>query len=304
MEQPVKEEKGKGKGLFGLSLAGGGLKSFSQLAVLHDLEKHQVKIDAVAGTSMGAVIAALVACGLTASEIEETLLDEERGFANRGVFSRPAYLLFQQVREHHNGFVELQSLKQMACQLFEKIGCRMLSDCRLPVAITAVDIHTSELIVFTNKPEFFTSPTADWLIYPQDIELGMAVAASCAFPLIFSTASLDGRQLVDGGVMMNLPTPLFDRSLFSVLMSVSMIYDAVDRQLASPFNVAIQSLDILIRQLDRQLTKQADIQVNFPIEPHFVFKVGAGPDVIAIAKGMLQNNPIDYRMLEKHQQQG
>ena len=298
------QQSEKRNGLFGLSLAGGGLKSFSQIAVLQDLEKHQVKIDAVAGTSMGAVIAALVACGMTASEIEATLLDEEKEFADRGVFSRPAYLLLQHVRDHNNGFVELQSLQQMACQLFEKIGCRMLSDCRLPVAITTVDIRTSELIVFTNRPEFFTSPTGDWLIYPHDIELGRAVAASCAFPMIFSTASIDGRQLVDGGVMMNLPIPLFDRSRFSTLLSVSMIYDAVDRQLESPFNVAIQSLDILIRQMDRQLTKQADIQVNFPLEPQLVFKVGAGPDVIAIAKEMLQNNPIDYRMLEKHRQKG
>ena len=301
MESPEKSEKGKG--LFGISLAGGGLKSFAQLAVLHDLEKNHVKIDAAAGTSMGAVIAALVACGLTATEIEKTLLDAEREFADRGVFSRPAYLLLQHVREHNNGFVELQNLQQMACQLFDKIGCRMLSDCRLPVAITTVDIHTSELIVFTNEPDFFTSPTGDWLIYPHDIELGIAVAASCAFPMIFSTATLDGRQLVDGGVMMNLPIPLFDRSRFSVLMSVSMIYDAVDRQLGSPFNVAIQSLDILIRQMDRQLTKQADIQVNFPIEPQLVFKVGAGQDVIAIANEMLRNNPIDYSLLENHRQQ-
>lgn len=300
METPEQTEKGKG--LFGISLAGGGLKSFAQLAVLHDLEKNHVKIDAIAGTSMGAVIAALVACGLTAAEIEKTLLDAEREFADRGVFSRPAYLLLQHVREHNNGFVELQNLQQMACQLFDKIGCRMLSDCRLPVAITTVDIHTSELIVFTNAPDLFTSPTGDWLIYPHDIKLGIAVAASCAFPMIFSTATLDGRQLVDGGVMMNLPIPLFDRSRFSVLMSVSMIYDAVDRQLGSPFNVAIQSLDILIRQMDRQLTKLADIQVNFPIEPQLVFKVGAGQDVITIANEMLRNHPIDYSLLENHRQ--
>jgi len=297
------QQSEKRNGLFGLSLAGGGLKSFSQIAVLQDLEKHQVKIDAVAGTSMGAVIAALVACGMTASEIEATLLDEEKEFADRGVFSRPAYLLLQHVRDHNNGFVELQSLQQMACQLFEKIGCRMLSDCRLPVAITTVDIRTSELIVFTNRPEFFTSTTGDWIIYPHDIELGRAVAASYAFPMIFSTASIDGRQLVDGGVMMNLPIPLFDRSRFSTLLSVSMIYDAVDRQLESPFNVAIQSLDILIRQMDRQLTKQADIQVNFPLEPQLVFKVGAGQEVIVTAKEMLRNHPIDYNLLEKHRQQ-
>ena len=58
MESPEKSEKGKG--LFGISLAGGGLKSFAQLAVLHDLEKIPVKIDAAAGTSLGAVQAPLV----------------------------------------------------------------------------------------------------------------------------------------------------------------------------------------------------------------------------------------------------
>lgn len=296
MDKPRYDEKPKK--LLGLSLAGGGLKSFSQLAVLHDLEEHQVAIDAVAGTSMGAVIAALVACGLKAQQIEDALLEAEKNFEESGIFSRPAYKLIQQVREHNNGFVALQSLQQMACSLYEKFGCRMLSDCRMPLAIPSVDIRTSELIVFTNRPDYFSSPSGDWVVYPHDIELGSAVAASCAFPLVFSTACIDGRQLVDGGVMMNLPIPLFDRERFSVLMSVSMIYDAVDRQLASPFNVAIQSLDILIRQLDRQLTKQADIQVNFPIEPHFVFKVGAGQEVINLAKGMLRENPIDYRLLE------
>lgn len=85
------QQSEKRNGLFGLSLAGGGLKSFSQIAVLQDLEKHQVVTDAVAGTSMGAVIAALVACGMTASEIEATLLDEEKEFADRGVF-QPARL--------------------------------------------------------------------------------------------------------------------------------------------------------------------------------------------------------------------
>lgn len=288
----------KSKRMFGLSLAGGGLKSFAQLAVLHDLEDRQIAIDAVAGTSMGAVIAALVACGLSAQQIEDALLEAEKEFEESGIFSRPAYRIIQQVREHNNGFVALQALQQMACGLYEKFGCKMLSDCRLPLAITSVDIHTSELIVFTNRPEFFTSPTGEWVIYPQDIELGRAVAASCAFPLVFSTAQIDGRQLVDGGVMMNLPIPLFDREHFGALLSVSMIYDAVDRQLASPFNVAIQSLDILIRQMDRQMTKQADIQVNFPIEPHLVFKVGAGREVIATAKAMLRANPIDYSLLD------
>ena len=292
------------KEMFGLSLAGGGLKSFSQLAVLRDLEEHHVAIDAVAGTSMGAVIAALVACGLSAQQIEDALLEAEKEFAESGIFSRPAQKIIQHVREHNNGFVALQDLHQMACGLYEKFGCRMLSDCLIPLAITSVDIHTSELVVFTNKPEFFKSATGDWIIYPHDIELGLAVAASCAFPLVFSTACIDERQLVDGGVMMNLPTPLFNREHFSVLMSVTMIYDAVDRQLASPFNVAIQSLDILIRQLDRQMTKQADIQVNFPIEPHLVFKVGAGREVIAAAKEMLLDNPIDYDLLEKHRRQG
>lgn len=280
----------------GLSLAGGGLKSFSQVAVLQDLERHQIDVDAVAGTSMGAVVAAMIACGLTGEEIEMKLLETEKEFDEKGIFRKPAAKILQQVKERMSGFIEMEILENMACQLFESFGCKMISECLIPIAITSVDIHTGELIIFTNDPELFRSSTNEWLIYPKDIDLGKAVAASCAFPLVFSTAVVDERQLVDGGVMMNLPIPLFDRNFFDVILSVSMVNDMSDKLTMTPLNIAFQSLGILIREMDRQLTKQADIQVNFPIEPNLIFKVGSGKSIIRDAKEMLKEHPIDYHI--------
>lgn len=280
----------------GLSLAGGGLKSFSQVAVLQDLERHQIDVDAVTGTSMGAVVAAMIACGLTGEEIEMKLLETEKEFDEKGIFRKPAAKILQQVKERMSGFIEMEILENMACQLFESFGCKMISECLIPIAITSVDIHTGELIIFTNDPELFRSSTNEWLIYPKDIELGKAVAASCAFPLVFSTAVVDERQLVDGGVMMNLPIPLFDRNFFDVILSVSMVNDMSDKLTMTPLNIAFQSLGILIREMDRQLTKQADIQVNFPIEPNLIFKVGYGESIIRDAKEMLKEHPIDYHI--------
>ena len=58
----------------GLVLSGGGARGFAHVAVLEALEANQVQIDYIAGTSMGAVVGALYASGLSAAEVREKLL--------------------------------------------------------------------------------------------------------------------------------------------------------------------------------------------------------------------------------------
>ena len=58
----------------GLVLSGGGARGFAHVAVLEALEANQVQIDYIAGTSMGAVVGALYASGLSATEVREKLL--------------------------------------------------------------------------------------------------------------------------------------------------------------------------------------------------------------------------------------
>ena len=72
----------------GLVLSGGGARGFAHVAVLEVLEANQVRIDYIAGTSMGAVIGALYASGLTASEVRDKLLSVDWDSTLRDVTDR------------------------------------------------------------------------------------------------------------------------------------------------------------------------------------------------------------------------
>ena len=72
----------------GLVLSGGGARGFAHVAVLEALEASQVRIDYIAGTSMGAVIGALYASGLTASEVRNRLLSVDWDSTLRDVTDR------------------------------------------------------------------------------------------------------------------------------------------------------------------------------------------------------------------------
>ena len=68
----------------GIALSGGGIKSFSQLPVIRKLKEDNLKLSAISGTSMGSVIASLVASGIDIKIIEELCKECEK------IFSPPA----------------------------------------------------------------------------------------------------------------------------------------------------------------------------------------------------------------------
>ena len=68
----------------GVAFCGGGFRSYAEVAALEDMERNGVKIGAVAGTSMGAAIAALVGGGLNAAQVEQTLVDIDNHVVEQG----------------------------------------------------------------------------------------------------------------------------------------------------------------------------------------------------------------------------
>lgn len=183
-------------------------------------------------------------------------------------------------------------------RFFQEDGIIFLSDVEKPLAITAVDIDSGQLFVFTNHRESFREHPS-WTFYPEDIELGKAVAASCAFPLVFSTATVGEHRMSDGGILMNSPVPLIKRAGLNGIMSVTMVetdYEPVPRD---AIKVAFRSINLLMKELSKTQNQAADIVVNFPFPLQEAFKVGDGEKIINMAKAMLKSNSIDYDVLEK-----
>ena len=157
----------------GIALSGGGMRGLAHLGVLQVLEEIQMPIQAMAGTSMGALVAGLYAAGVP--------LDDLIAFSTKiGLMD-----LASRDRERRG----LVGHAKMARLLAGLLGSPDMSfeECRIPVVVVATDIERGEMVILDRGP------------------LIPALMASAAFPFVFAPLRHDGRWLVDGGVLNNLP---------------------------------------------------------------------------------------------------
>ncbi|WP_158951578.1 patatin-like phospholipase family protein [Paraburkholderia acidisoli] len=188
-----------------LALSGGGARGYAHLGVLKELEALHVPVDCIAGTSMGAVVGALYASGMTADEIERALADRNLGDI---AFDRDARsALPESSREDElmypigvpmgfgggkvkfpNGLVQGNQFMALLRTLTGRYPADIDFD-RLPIAFRAVatDLESGERVVLHNG------------------SLPLAVRASMAVPGLFAPVKLGERTLIDGGTSSNLP---------------------------------------------------------------------------------------------------
>jgi NTE family protein len=148
----------------GIALGGGFARGLAHIGVLKVLEEENIPVDFIAGTSVGSVIGAAYASGISAKELEEIASLVRFKDFSRWSFSR--FGLF--------------SNDKMAFLLRKILRCKTFEELRIPLAIAATDIITGEAAVFTKGD----------LVDP--------VRASCAYPGMFQPVKVDGRLMVDG----------------------------------------------------------------------------------------------------------
>ncbi len=158
----------------GCALGGGGARGLSHIGVLKVLEQHGLAPQVVAGTSIGALVGALYAGGLRASDIEEVALKVDwRRMARLADVTLP--------------FSGLLQGKRIASLVRSILGDLDFSDLKYPFACVATDISSGEQVILTR------GSVVD------------AVRASISVPGILMPVKLDGRYLVDGGLVIQVP---------------------------------------------------------------------------------------------------
>ena len=282
----------------GISFAGGGLKSFAHVVVTQDLEAHLVDIQAVSGTSMGSVIASLYACGFIGKALEDKLLELEVEIAKRKILLRPSLRILPFVKDRSDGLIEQKIFESFVRESFEEIGITMLSEIELPLCITATDLITGDSILFCNKPEFFKPSGINCRFYDKDIEIWKAVTSSCAFPLVFQSVEIDDLRLVDGGVLLNNPSSVFNRHKIEKVIGISTMDDLEAEIDYSLIGVGTRSLILMMNQIEKQSDIECDLLVNFPTDMRLIFEVGKGKEIIERARDFLIEHPIDYDVLK------
>jgi NTE family protein len=195
----------EGRPRVGLVLGGGGARGIAHISVLRKLEAMHVPVDCVAGTSMGALVGAMYASGMSVDDIERTVLGldwprlfddsldrPERSFRRKRddelVIAAPGVGIGRKGVKIAGGILGGERILLLFEKLVEPVSVIEDFD-RLPIPFRAVaaDINDGEPVVI------------------QGGDLALAMRASMSLPGVFPPVSIGGRVLVDGGIARNLP---------------------------------------------------------------------------------------------------
>lgn len=254
----------------GLVLSGGGARGAAHVGVLKVLDEMRVPIDAIAGTSMGAVVGGLYASGMSAAEIERLIdsVNWQDAFQDRPPRAQLGYRRKQDdrnflvryalgVREEGfvlpRGLVQGQKLEQLLRSATLPVGEVQDFDA-LPVPFRAIatDLETGAAVIMESG------------------DLVTAMRASMSAPGVFEPVQLDGRLLVDGGLVENLPIETARTMGVDVLIIVDVSFPLYSReQLSSPLEVTNQAFAIMVRgrTLDQLAKRQpGDVVIVPPLE--------------------------------------
>ena len=157
----------------GLALSGGAARGIAHVGVLRALEENNIPIDAIAGASAGALVGGSYAAGLSSKELEEMA----QGFRWR----HTARLSYSRLG--------LQSNAPMEKYLRARLPVTRFEDLQIPFAAMVTDLRQGSLIVFRDEGD-----------------LPFAIRASACIPAIYvPIRDREGRLLIDGGIVANLP---------------------------------------------------------------------------------------------------
>ncbi len=159
----------------GLALSGGGARGLAHIGVLKVLEQEGIPVDFLAGTSMGGVIAAAYASGLSVDYIEKEAL-------RMGRLRNLITLLDRSLPRR--GLVEGQKVQEY---LTTHLGDKTFEEMKIPLSLVAVDLISGQEVVLNS------GSVVD------------AVRATVSLPGVFAPFRLGDYLLVDGGVLNNLP---------------------------------------------------------------------------------------------------
>lgn len=173
---------------FALALGSGGARGLAHIAMLEALDEMGAKPAAIAGTSIGALIGAAYAAGLSGREIRHHVLEiaHARGELRRRFMKARAGTLSDLLAGSISRATQMDAEKACAQFLPEAVPADFAM-LKIPLTVMATDLHRRE-----------EAPLSAGLLRP-------ALAASIAIPGLFQPVVVDGRVLIDGGTTNPLP---------------------------------------------------------------------------------------------------
>ena len=252
-------------------LSGGGARGFAHVGVLEVLESLGVRVDVVAGTSMGAMVGGAYAAGFSVDELRETVLEVDWSKMLAPRAERPILPWHEKLDDYSgltlagveiseegmqfpSAFVPSEELTLFLNRKTSGVdSTKDLSDLAVPFAAVATDLVTGDRVVLQ-----------------KECTLGLAMRASMSIPGAFAPVPFGEALLCDGGLIDNLPVSLARQMGADVVIAVNVGTPLADRsELKSAFGVMGQMVNLLTEQnVKRSIASLTDADVLITPDLH------------------------------------
>ncbi len=220
----------------GLALGAGGSRGVAHIGFLKALEKAEVPVSYICGSSMGSVVGAAYAAGMTPDEIWKGVeklrvldLITPSGIRKGGLFGT----------------------KKIRALLQKHLGDISFADLKLPFHCVAVDMYTQTLVEFSEG------------------SLLDAVIASSSIPAIFHSLEKDGMRLVDGGILERVPVQQVKKMGADIVVAVDVLGQRdCSKERPTALSTLLETMDLMDNYRTRRRREEnADI-IDFWLEPN------------------------------------
>ena len=254
-----------------LVLSGGGARGVAAIGVLRVLERSNIPVDLIVGTGMGSVIGGLYAMGYSPDQlqrlIDTTNWDDILSYSDES--KRRDLFMDQKIARDKSVLVlRFDGFEPVIPQAFST-GQRLsnylnlltlqglyhpepsFNDLRIPFRAVATDLVTGKKFVMDRG------------------DITEALRASMAIPLIFSSIPRDSMQLLDGGLVDNLPVDVAIAEKADIVVAVDMVSPLRPKsKLNAPWEIADQITTIMMQEANKIARAKADVVIAPPLGDH------------------------------------
>lgn len=216
----------------GLALSGGAARGLAHVGVLRALSEHNIPIDFLAGTSAGALVAGTYASGMTIDEIESIARSLRWRDVGRMTMSR----------------MGVQSNERLEQYLRSRLPVTRFEEFPIPFAAVATDLKSGRGVILQGEGD-----------------VPFSIRASCAIPGWYVPVTDEhGRQLVDGGLVANIPSDVARSMGADVVIAVDV--NAEGATFLGPslsiISVVLQSMMLVQRTASLYQSAVADLVIK------------------------------------------
>jgi NTE family protein len=214
-----------------LVLGGGAARGFAHVGVIRALEQEKIPIDMIVGTSVGSIIGAIYANNLNSFELEWTAFTLEKdSLFDYGILNAITGM----------GMAKGQKLEEF---VKTKITATNIESMKLPFAAVATDLNRGTRVVLDRG------------------SVAKAVHASCAIPGIFEPVDYQGRLLVDGGVLDNIPIDVAREEGADIVIAVDISENVANYNITNFVDVMLQAVSIMSHENVKYKKEEADVLI-------------------------------------------